>query len=132
MRKDDRWLREQVQSMEQHLETMREMKKLAVTAVQALRAGEVDEIGSLLHQGWLYKRSLASRISSSFIDELYQTALCAGALGGKITGAGGGGYLLLYCPPGKQEDVRHALHGLNELHFSFARDGSKVIFNNRQ
>lgn len=132
VRKAESVLSEQVQSMEQHLETMREMKKLAVTAVQALRAGEVDEIGSLLHQGWLYKRSLASRISSSFIDELYQTALCAGALGGKITGAGGGGYLLLYCPPGKQEDVRHALHGLNELHFSFARDGSKVIFNNRQ
>lgn len=132
VRKAESVLSEQVQTMDRHMETMHAMKLLAVEARAALRAGAVDEVGRLMHQGWLYKKSLASRISSSYIDEQYETALRAGALGGKITGAGGGGYLLLYCPPAKQEDVRHALCGLNELHFSFARDGSKVIFNNRQ
>jgi D-glycero-alpha-D-manno-heptose-7-phosphate kinase len=66
------------------------------------------------------------------IDELYGVARQAGALGGKITGAGGGGYLLLYCPRDKQDNVRTALSSLLELPFHLARDGSKVIFNYRR
>jgi D-glycero-alpha-D-manno-heptose-7-phosphate kinase len=66
------------------------------------------------------------------IDELYGVARQAGALGGKITGAGGGGYLLLYCPRDKQDNVRIALSSLLELPFHLGRDGSKVIFNYRR
>jgi D-glycero-alpha-D-manno-heptose-7-phosphate kinase len=66
------------------------------------------------------------------IDEIYQTALKAGAIGGKITGAGGGGFLLLYCPDEKQYSVRRALKHLRELPFHLESDGSKVILNYRR
>jgi D-glycero-alpha-D-manno-heptose-7-phosphate kinase len=75
---------------------------------------------------------MASGISNGSIDGYYQRARQAGALGGKITGAGGGGYLLLYCPVHKQEDVRCALKELTELPFNTEQDGSKVIFNYRR
>jgi D-glycero-alpha-D-manno-heptose-7-phosphate kinase len=86
----------------------------------------------MLHKSWLLKKQLASKISNSTIDDLYEVARQAGALGGKITGAGGGGYLLLYCPRDKQDRVRTALHCLTELPFHLERDGSKVIFNYRR
>ncbi|MCL0057473.1 hypothetical protein M1N05_00185, partial [Dehalococcoidales bacterium] len=65
------------------------------------------------------------------IDEIYEAARKAGAIGGKITGAGGGGFLLLYCPKHRQDEVRRTLKGLRELPFRFEQDGSKVIFNYR-
>ena len=74
---------------------------------------------------------MASKISNEKIDELYEKALDAGALGGKITGAGGGGFMLLYCPQDKQDRVRDALKELQELPFRFNRDGTRVIFNIR-
>ena len=75
----------------------------------------------------LFAKSLASKIAVPEIDEIYQTARNAGALGGKITGAGGGGFLLLYCNGYKQK-VREKLMGLKELPFNFQPYGSKVIF----
>jgi D-glycero-alpha-D-manno-heptose-7-phosphate kinase len=70
-----------------------------------------------------------SRISNGYLDELYQVALEAGAVGGKITGAGGGGFLLLFCPYQKHKKLRTALNKLQELPFNLEKDGSKVIFN---
>jgi len=78
----------------------------------------------MLNEYWLLKKSLASKISNASIDEIYQKARNAGAFGGKITGAGGGGFLLLYCPNENQKAVRKALSGLKELPFSFESDGS--------
>jgi len=75
---------------------------------------------------------LADQISNGVIDSMYQIARQAGAIGGKITGAGGGGFLLLYCPHEKQDAVRAALHELQELPFQLEPDGSKVIFNYRR
>ena len=109
-----------------------EMKRLAYEARDELRRGNTDAIGHLLHEGWELKKQMASRISNGSIDELYRAARSAGALGGKITGAGGGGFLLLYCPEGKREPVRRALHHLRELPFKFESDGSKPIFNYRR
>ena len=80
----------------------------------------------------MLKKQLASKISSSAIDELYDTAREAGALGGKIAGAGGGGFLMLYCPRERQDAVRTALQHLPELPFHLERDGTKVIFNYRR
>ena len=104
------------------------MKRIAHTAYHELSAGNIDAIGELLHESWGLKKQLASRISNNALDDMYQAARHAGALGGKITGAGGGGFLLLYCPNGTQENVRQALSHLQELPFKLGEDGTKVIF----
>ena len=77
----------------------------------------------------MLKKQLASQISNNELDEIYCVAREAGAIGGKISGAGGGGFLLLYCPHPRQDAVRQALAGLQELPFKIEPDGSKVIFN---
>ena len=104
----------------------------AVQARQQLYEGRLDDFGLLLHEAWLLKKQLATKISTDVIDELYDTAIAAGALGGKIAGAGGGGFLMLYCPRERQDAVREALHHLPELPFHLERDGTKVIFNYRR
>lgn len=131
-RKAESVLDEQVQNIPQRLDTLAEMKHLAVKAKAHLCEGKLDEFGQLLHEGWLLKKHMAQRVTTHAIDELYQKARDAGALGGKITGAGGGGYLLLYCTRQHQDAVRAALGGLNELRFHLERDGSKVVFNYRR
>lgn len=95
----------------------------------ALSLMDFEEVGRLLHVGWELKKRMAAKISDDGIDDMYNRALKAGALGGKIAGAGGGGFLLLYVPPSHQESVRHALGELFELPFMPERDGSKIIFN---
>lgn len=95
----------------------------------AFLAQDFDQVGRLLHEGWELKKRMAAKISDNEIDHMYERALRAGALGGKIAGAGGGGFLLLYVPPSHQEAVRHALGELFELPFMPERDGSKIIFN---
>ena len=84
-------------------------------------------IGEILGKGWIIKKQLAGGISNEKIDELYEKALSAGALGGKILGAGGGGFLLLYCHEERQPQVKEALGHLRELEFSLEPDGSKII-----
>ncbi len=122
-------LSEQQMNIHQHLDVLSEMKQLARLARVELEAGNVDELGHMLHYGWTLKKRLASGISSSVIDEMYAVAREAGALGGKITGAGGGGFLLLYCRKDHQASVRSALQNLRELPFRLERDGVKTIFN---
>lgn len=122
-------LDEQNRNAEQNLAVLREMKALAYHARQELCEGNFDAIGDLLDESWQLKKQLASKISNGTIEALYQAARKAGALGGKVTGAGGGGFLLLYCPPEKREAVRAALSNLRELPFQLENDGTKVIFN---
>lgn len=131
-RQADTILAEQQVNIAQRMTVLREMKQMAYTARQELEAGNIDALGHLLHESWMLKKQLASRISNGFIDEIYQTARAAGALGGKILGAGGGGFLLLYCPFHRRESVRSALQHLQELPFQLEPDGSKVIFNYRR
>lgn len=128
-RKADTILTQQKQNINGKRDILREMKRLAYEARKEVLADNPDEIGRLLHESWLLKKQLANRISNGQIDELYETARRAGAIGGKITGAGGGGFLLLYCPHACQSSVREALHPLQELPFRVELDGSKVIFN---
>lgn len=127
-RKAETILSEQVNNINLKLDILREMKKLAVIAKESLRSGSFDDFGRLLHEGWQLKKQMASKISNGAIDQIYQSALNAGAVGGKITGAGGGGFLLLYCPPHRQEAVRTVLRNLPELTFSVEPAGTKVIF----
>ena len=130
-RKAESILAEQSQNIHGRLTVLRAMKTLALQAKACLEAGQVEELGYLLDESWQLKKQLASGVSNALIDELYAAARNAGALGGKITGAGGGGFLLLYCPPEKQDNVRTALSALPELPFRLEQDGSKVIFHYR-
>lgn len=107
------------------------MKEIAHIAREEIEQGNLDRIGNLLHESWQLKKRLAGKISNNAIDEMYEAAIRAGALGGKVSGAGGGGFLLLYCPYEKQAGVRKILNGYKELSFQFEQDGSKVILNKR-
>lgn len=124
-------LAEQKASINQRLGPLKELSRLALQAKSALLDGAFDDFGRLLHDGWSVKKQLSSRVTSSEIDDIYRTARKAGAIGGKIAGAGGGGFLLLYCPAAKRDDVRASLEPLRELPFRFHSDGCKVIFNYR-
>jgi len=128
-RKAETILGEQKTNTPNNMDLLRELKRLAYIAREELMAGHVDSFGRLLNEGWELKKQLASKISNGDIDLMYQNARNAGALGGKITGAGGGGFLLLYCPVEKRENVRNALTNLRELPFKLEPDGSKVILN---
>jgi D-glycero-alpha-D-manno-heptose-7-phosphate kinase len=97
----------------------------------AIEAGRLGEVGEILHQSWQRKKQLAEGVSNERLDRLYQVALDAGAIGGKITGAGGGGFLLLYCNPEKQDYVTRALRrfGLARLAFHLDDGGAQVLVN---
>ena len=88
----------------------------------------LDEVGELLHESWQLKKQLAPGITSDRIDEYYDAARSAGAIGGKIAGAGGGGFLLLYCPKDRKGSVRAALSPLRETTFRFEPHGSQIVF----
>jgi D-glycero-alpha-D-manno-heptose-7-phosphate kinase len=88
---------------------------------------DVASFGRILHEGWCLKRDLASGITTSQIDQYYERARAAGALGGKLCGAGGGGFLLLVVPPERQEAVRRALGSLKELRVGHEPHGSQVV-----
>ena len=88
----------------------------------------IDEFGKLLHKGWMIKRELSSRVSTPYIDEVYATARKAGAIGGKLLGAGGGGFILLFVPHGKKENIKQKLKKLLLVPFKFEDLGSQVIF----
>jgi D-glycero-alpha-D-manno-heptose-7-phosphate kinase len=107
---------------------IREMVQLAYSMRDLLLRSDLDGFGRALHRGWEIKRGLSSRISSSAIDELYARAIDAGALGGKLAGAGGGGFLFLYCPKAAQARVREALRGLQSLDFRFDWAGARISF----
>jgi len=97
----------------------------------ALKTGELRGFASMLNESWLAKKRVSSKISNSRIDALYELAIQSGALGGKITGAGGGGFLLLYCESPHQDRLRNALaaEGLKEMTFSFDFQGAQVLVN---
>jgi D-glycero-alpha-D-manno-heptose-7-phosphate kinase len=89
---------------------------------------DLDELGRLLNEDWAAKRELDETVSSVEIDAAYDAARAAGALGGKLLGAGGGGFLLFYVPPESQSSVREALRGLRELPFRLEQHGSRIVY----
>jgi D-glycero-alpha-D-manno-heptose-7-phosphate kinase len=124
-------LQEQQRNIPMHIESLKKLRDLSHAALAVVKNGRMDDFGDLLHEGWELKKGFASKIADDGINDVYKVARAAGAIGGKITGAGGGGFLLLYCPPGRQEEVRSAVK-LREMPFHFQEDGSKVIFNYRR
>lgn len=131
-RKADTILSEQRANIDDKREFLDRMKLQVSEVEAALTDGNMNKVGRLMQTGWEWKKQMAGRISSVEIDALYESALDAGATGGKIAGAGGGGFLLLYCPPDRQSSVREVLTEMKELPFSLERDGTKVIFNARR
>lgn len=87
----------------------------------------ITDFGQLLHESWKYKRSLSKQVSTQEIDQIYAAAMKAGALGGKLLGAGGGGFMLLFVPPEKQEKMREVLASLVHVPFAFEDSGSRIV-----
>jgi D-glycero-alpha-D-manno-heptose-7-phosphate kinase len=113
------------------LEALHRIKHLAYRMREALSAGDLPGFAAMLDESWQAKKRVSAKISNQRIDMLYELARANGAEGGKITGAGGGGFLLLYCPPAKQEGVRRALadEGVKEMTFRFDFQGAHVLVN---
>jgi D-glycero-alpha-D-manno-heptose-7-phosphate kinase len=108
---------------------LRIMKDLVHESLAVLQGdGDLAELGTLLHESWLAKRSLSPRVSNPRVDEIYAAARAAGALGGKLTGAGGGGFMLLFAPPERRRRIRERLSGLIHVPFQIEFAGSQVIF----
>ncbi len=109
------------------------IKKFVDEAVGILNSkDDITKFGKLLHESWLMKRKLSSRISNAAIDNLYDAALRSGALGGKLLGAGGGGFMLLFVHPDKRKQVKAKLRKFLEVKFSFENNGSQIIYYNPQ
>ena len=105
------------------------VKNLASIMHDSLKQSDITKFAELLHQGWLAKKKFAKNVSNSRIDKIYDLALKYGALGGKITGAGGGGHMLFYCENSKQKKLEQKLHslGLERVKFSFYNDKPKIV-----
>ncbi len=125
-------LNEQKSNIKDRKQELREIKQMAYQARNYITAENFDALGELMHQSWELKKRLAGTISNGHINNTYEAARNAGAIGGKIAGAGGGGFLLLYVPYERQSKVRAALNGLQELPFRLEKDGTKIIFNYRR
>jgi D-glycero-alpha-D-manno-heptose-7-phosphate kinase len=122
-------LKQQSNAIENQLNVLHKMRALAGELRNALVGdGDLDQFAVLLHEGWELKRSLGCGISNDRINEWYAVARRAGAVGGKLLGAGGGGFLLLIAPPWRHRAIREALGRPQELPFKIARHGSRNIF----
>ena len=109
-------------------ETLKKMVDFVWELRDALYDGDLNKFGAILHKNWLLKQQLASKICNPKIKNLYDKALKNGAIGGKLLGAGGGGFLLLYCDQNKQKILKKAMYPLRELKFNLENEGSKLLY----
>lgn len=132
-RKADAILSRQQSNLEdaEKIDIMRKMVSLVDPFAEAMEKADISLCGELMDRNWHLKRTMAEGISNARIDRMYDTAKAAGALAGKIAGAGGGGFLLLIVPRERQNAVFEALHPYRELPFMLEESGSKVIFDDR-
>jgi D-glycero-alpha-D-manno-heptose-7-phosphate kinase len=118
-----------VDVIEERRRQLRIIKDLVEEGIAILNSGQdITAFGRLLHEGWQAKRDLSSKVSNPQVDTLYEKALSAGAIGGKLTGAGGGGFLLLFAPPAAHESLKKVFSGLIYVPFKFEFGGSQIIF----
>jgi D-glycero-alpha-D-manno-heptose-7-phosphate kinase len=119
----------QIENMEKRENELKLMTELVGQAIDVIQSGStpIEDFGRLLHQSWMYKRTLSDKVSTTEIDEMYDAARQAGAIGGKLLGAGGGGFLLLFVRPDQQQKVRECLSHLIQVPFQFDSSGSRVV-----
>lgn len=115
-----------IESKKRQLRITNDMVKESLAVLNGNR--DLKAFGELMHEAWQVKRSLSDKVSNSEVDEIYQRGIDAGAIGGKLTGAGGGGFMLLFAPPGQQRAVSSALSHLLHVPFKFEFSGSQIIF----
>ncbi len=118
----------QLDNIPQRTRELTAMHEMVGEAIACLGRRDFKRFGLLLGESWQYKRTLSDKITTDAIDGIYEKALKAGALGGKLLGAGGGGFVLVYAEPDKKAAVRQALGGLLEIPFRFETQGSQIIF----
>ena len=128
MRTAEKVARSYVVDIETKEKPLMKMFAMVDEALEILKNGDLDDFGLLLDKAWQEKRSLSKQVSNSNIDEIYTKALSAGALGGKLSGAGGGGFLLLYVPHDKQPVMKKELSHLLHVPFNFEASGSQIIY----
>ncbi|MBP7496400.1 MAG: GHMP kinase [Bacteroidales bacterium] len=123
-------LSEQKKNIEQQemFNIQKAMVKLVFDLKDCLYNERLDDFGKILHENWILKQKLASKISNPEINDIYKTALSAGATGGKLLGAGGGGFMLFYANKALHKKIVNALKSLNNYKFQFETDGSKLIY----
>jgi D-glycero-alpha-D-manno-heptose-7-phosphate kinase len=117
-----------IEHMDKRQDALYKMWRLVEEGAAALTAGDLDKFGVLLNQNWLLKRELSPLVSNEQIDGIYQRAIDAGALGGKLLGAGAGGFMIFYVPMGKQETVKAELSDLLYVPFKFEREGCTIAY----
>ena len=107
---------------------LKNMRDLTKSLIKNLEENDIDKVGILLHKNWLMKKKLTNSITNPEIEDLYEKALNEGAIGGKLLGAGGGGFILFYCKPENQDRLRRKFFHLKEVNFKFDNQGSKIIY----
>ncbi|MBI5227934.1 hypothetical protein HY988_05075 [Candidatus Micrarchaeota archaeon] len=130
-RSSGRVLKEQKDKIDQKLDYLGSLRKMAEDAKTKLEHGDIDSLGHMLDESWQMKRTFASGVSTDLIDGYYRAAMEAGASGGKILGAGGGGFFMFYVDEDKQEQVRKALSPMREVKFDFPMEGSRIVFKDK-
>ena len=110
------------------IQIMHKMVNLAQELANELQNNHHENFGEILHEGWVLKRSMLDEISNLEIDQWYELARTAGAQGGRILGAGAGGFLMVYADPKYHQDIRHKLHMLRHIPMSFDKLGSRIIY----
>ncbi|MFC1903344.1 kinase [Chloroflexota bacterium] len=119
---------EQIRNTPKRVNELNTMCQMVDEAIDILKSNDLTAFGKLLHESWQLKRSLSSKITTPKIDDIYAAALSAGAIGGKLLGAGGGGFLLLFAKPEIQPQIRTKLRHLLHVPFQFENSGSQIIF----
>ncbi|MEM3301688.1 MAG: kinase, partial [Thermoplasmata archaeon] len=119
---------EQMNTVDDRVENYRKMVEIAYKTYNLFSRGKWEDLGYLLHENWMMKKELSNGITNEKIDEWYKRAIDAGAIGGKLMGAGGGGFLLFFISPEKRENLKNALRELPEEQFKFEPFGSRILY----
>jgi D-glycero-alpha-D-manno-heptose-7-phosphate kinase len=118
-----------IDNLKNRTQELSRMKAMVAEAITILRSQHtsIEEFGKLLHEAWMCKRTLSDQVSTPEVDRIYDAARSAGAIGGKLLGAGGGGFMLLFVRPDQQDKVRERLRDLVHVPFAFENSGSRIV-----
>ena len=121
--------RDKIANFKNHFQELTQIQQMVDEGLSILQSPStpIAELGKLLHESWQLKRSLSDKVSTPEIDTIYQAGLAAGAIGGKILGAGGGGFILFFAKPENHKNIRKKLKGLVQVSFCFDNTGSKIV-----